>query len=192
MSLDLIWVRYDEVPRSAIELFDCGNYSFNQFLYETAPKWQNYGEAITYLLVSSEEYSVNKVQRIYAYASINATGLRLARSEETKYLSCAEIRMFAVCRQLQHHAVNEHGVKYTDIIFSLLLQDLYAMSVKTIGFKAICLHSNEDGLDLYKRCGFTEVTDYESANDDDKLDISGCVPLIFYISDENIYKIFEH
>lgn len=192
MSMDLIWVRYDEVPYSVIEQFDCGNYSFNMFLYETAQKWQDHGEATTYLLVSSEEYAMQAINRVYAYASINATGLRLAKSTETKYLSCAEIRMFAVCKQLQHHSVDENGVKYTDIIFCLLLQDLYAMSVRTIGFKAICLHSNENGLSLYKRCGFTEVQDYESADIDDKLDISGCVPLIFYISDDNIYNIFKY
>ena len=163
------WVALGEVPEPLLHDFDCGNPDFNEFLTERASAWQDSGETVTYLIVTEDDRDSGHYSRIYGYVSINATGLLHATDDSSsKYLSCAEIRMFAIAKQLRKR--HDPTIPYSDLIFKLVLQNLYEMSVKTIGFKAIFLNANHEGIQLYRDNGFAPVKDFVPPTEEDKFD----------------------
>ena len=101
--------------------------------------------------------------------------------EENQYLSCAEIRMFAIHKSLRKK--HDPTVKYSEILFTMVLQNLYCMSNHDIGFRAIFLNANEHGYQLYKDCGFDEASGYLTPDAEDKLNIEGTKPLILFINE---------
>ena len=186
---DFCWVPLPEVPKSVIGTFDSGNPDFNDFLKERAEDWQNNGESVTYLIVTENERETGKYSRVYGYASINTMGLLYNTNDnDSKYLSCAEIRMFAIAKQLRKR--HDPTVPHSDIIFKLVLQNLYEMSTKTIGFRAIFLNANHDGLDLYKKNGFSPITSFIPPTEEDKLDITDTTPMLLIIDETMLYNIF--
>lgn len=175
-----------EISLDLINRFDCGNFVFNAFLKEKAKKWQTSGKTVTYILTSEQK------DRVYAYASIAASGITNQIDDKISIISCAEIKMFAISRCIR--GVDFDGCrKYSDIAFNLLIQDLYSMSCSTIGFQAIILYANSEGKSLYERNGFCIFSDYYVApNIEEDLDITECVPLICRITDDVIYNIFKY
>ena len=196
------WINIDKIDDNLLKEFDCGNETFNEFLSEKAKKWQTAGEATTYVFIDEAEKQkyeksndIKCISRIYGYASINTTGLLYNDSNESgdskesvKYLSCAEIRMFATDKRLHRH--HNPSVKYSDMIFTTLLQNLYEMSTKVIGFQAIYLNANSMGYKLYKDHGFDEITEFLPSTEENKINIEGCIPLLLVINDDAIYNMF--
>lgn len=189
-STDFCWVPFQDVPQPVIDAFDSGNPDFNDFLKEKAGKWQVNGEAVTYLIVTENERQAGKYSRIHGYVSINAMGLLYTSEDDkdNKYLSCVEIRMFAIARQLRKH--HDPTITHSDTIFKLILQNLYEMSTKTIGFRAIFLNANHEGFNLYVDNGFTPITTFVPPTEENKLDITGTTPMLLAIDDAMIYNIF--
>ena len=103
-----------------------------------------------------------------------------------------QIRLFAISKTLRGQC-DEYGERYSINLFKSFLQDLYQMSTSLIGFRAIYLNSNDDGYHLYTddRIGFMEPRGFIPATDEEKLDIEGCKPLLFFLDDDGIYKLFE-
>ncbi|QFJ53928.1 hypothetical protein [Pseudobutyrivibrio xylanivorans] len=186
------WKSIREVPLEVIKNFDCGDYEFNIFLQEKSFNWMDNGYAATYVAVDSEENAENHITKIYAYASINCTGL-LYKAEHAKYLSCVEIRMFAVSRRLRGDGVTDvDGIRYSYKVFQSLMQELYYMSTNSIGFCAVTLNANDKGLKLYIKFGFVKTDEYILPNEEEKLNIKDCTPLIFsLITEDAITRIFE-
>lgn len=190
MKNDLIWVLKNYVPDEIINEFDCSDETFNYFFKEKSDAFQANGECVTYCFISETEFKRKQISRIYAYASINTMALLYENTDDVvKYLSCVEIKMFAIARFIRGQR-DEHGIKYSRIIFKSLMQELYGMSVNVIGFHAIYLNANKNGLQLYKDCGFENIQNYIPASEEEKIDIEGCVPLLLIISDESLYDIF--
>ena len=185
------WIPITSELKECINDFDCGEHEFNVFIKEKDLDWMNEGYAVTYVAVDDNEMKNGNINRIYAYASINATGLMYSDGP-TKYLSCAEIRMFAVSRFLRGtEAVDIDGKRYSYKIFQTLMQEIYHISTFTIGFTAVTLNSNTNGLQLYKKFGFIETNDYLLPEEEEKLNIEGCIPLVFsLISSDALAKIF--
>lgn len=187
------WVNISEVNQEVVDKFKSGNPTFDDFLKAKSRSWQADGETATYCFVTSDQYDSQKerwnITRIYGYMSINTMGLKYRDSKSgSSHLSCVEIRMFAI-----DDAIRKHGDKtrkYSERIFKTGLQNLYEMSTSKIGFKAIYLNANEEGYNLYKRCGFDDLTEFEPESKNDKIDITDCKPMILMINNENIYKIF--
>lgn len=183
------WVRINEVDESLLSGFDSGSSLFNEFLTEKAQKWTDGSEAVTYVCVDEAEKNTQIYTKIYGFASINTTGLQYSTIDKCRYLNCAEIRMFAIAKQLRKR--HDTTIEWSTIIFKSLLQMLYEMSTSVIGFKAIFLNSNKDGYHLYKECGFEEITDFISPQEDEKVDIEECTPLLLIINDDMLYDIFS-
>ncbi len=194
------WVNITCVDKAVLQLFDCGEDTFNEFLTDKAIAWQLSGEATTYVFVLDDDKKKfeenpenNKISRIFGYAAINATGLLYddddSEKESVKYLSCAEIRMFAVDKRLHKHG--DPTKEYSKWIFTTLLQNLYEMSTSVIGFRAIYLNSNKTGYHLYKSSGFEEIENFRAATEEDKIDIDQCTPLLLPLNDETMYMIFS-
>lgn len=189
-TTDFCWININQVPQSVINAFDSGNEVFNDFLKETALRWQNNGEAVTYLIVTENERKANCYTRIYGYVSINSMGLLYdTQGENRKYLPCVEIRMFAIAKQLRKR--HDPMIKYSDMIFKLILQNLYELSTKVIGFRAIFLNANKDGFRLYKDNHFEILSDFVSPTDEEKIDISDTTPMLLFINDTMLYNIFS-
>ena len=184
------WINIESVDQKLIDSFHSGNVIFDNFLSNEAQHWQDVGEAATYIIADGEEIKNNCINHIWGYATINATGLLKQEEDgEMQYLSCAEIRMFAVARALRRHG--DPTNKYSEAIFNLVLQNLYAMAVHKIGFRGIFLNANHEGERLYKEAGFSEVTDFIPPTSEDKLDISGTKPMLLMINDDFIGHIFS-
>lgn len=183
------WVNIKDVNDAVINEFDSGEYVFNSFLKEKARTWQDNGEAATYVFADAEEIAHKNITRIYGYASINTMGLLYSEGDIDRYLSCAEIRMFSIASQLRKR--HDPTIHWSEIIFKVLLQNLYCMSTSVIGFHAVFLNANNNGYKLYVDCGFQEIDDYVIPQDDEKLDISECTPLLLIIDDNALYKMFE-
>jgi hypothetical protein len=182
MEFKWINIRDKLITQELLDEFKSGNSVFDEFLREKAGDWQDFSEAATYVFVTTDDIEAGKIDKIYGYASINATGLLYDNDRgEKQYLSCAEIRMFAIHKSL--HKRHDPGVKFSKILFTMVLQNLYVMSTHDIGFRAIFLNSNDQGYSLYKECGFSEVSGYLTAETEDKLDIEGTKPLIMFINE---------
>lgn len=184
------WVNIESVDQKLIDSFRSGNDLFDNFLSRDAQRWQDAGEAATYIIADGEEIRNKCISNIWGYATINATGLlRQENDGEMHYLSCAEIRMFAVARALRRHG--DPTNKYSDAIFNLVLQNLYAMAVHNIGFRGIFLNANHEGERLYKDAGFNEVTSFIPPTAEDKVDIRDTKPMLIMINDDFIGRIFS-
>ena len=183
--MTLEWTTLNNVPFEIVERFDCGDTVFNDFLKTQAKDWMTKGYAITYVAVDKQELDTQNVQRIYGYAAVNATGLLYTDAEKNKYLSCAEIRMFAVSKMLRGRgAVDADGIKYSYKLFQSFMQELYFMSTSIIGFCAVVLNANKSGINLYKKFGFIRSDKYLPPDEEEKIDIEGCSSLIFSFLDE--------
>ena len=182
--MEFTWVniRNALITQELLDGFQSGNLVFDVFLKEKAGDWQDCSETATYLFVNKSELENKKIARIYGYVSINSTGLMYYKNDSRLYLPCAEIRMFAIHKSLRKHG-NPNTV-YSEILFKMVLQQLYFMSNHLIGFRAIFLYSNREGYELYKRCGFDEVKEYLAPEDEEKLDIEGTTPLLLLINDD--------
>lgn len=186
------WVNLKEVPQEIVAKFDCGEESFNYFLKEKATDWATNGYAVTYVAVDGDETVEKDYSRIYGYAAINATGLLGKNNGKNKYLSCAEIRMFAVSKFLRgDEAVDSDGIRYSFKIFQSLMQELYYISTSVIGFSAVTLNANNTGLDLYRKFGFICTDEYFMPEEEEKIDIDDCTPLIFSLmGSDALYSLF--
>ena len=184
------WTPLEKVTANVVEQFDCGEDEFNYFLKNQANEWASKGYAVTYVAVDEEQSNDGKIQRIYGFAAINATGLLGKDSNKNKYLSCAEIRLFAVSKVLRgEEAVDADGVRYSYKLFQTLMQELYHISTSVIGFCAVTLNSNTTGLKLYKKFGFMKSEEYLNPEEEEKIDLDGCTPLIFSFMDEKAYDL---
>ena len=182
MEFEWINIRDNMVTQELLDSFQSGNSVFDDFLKEKAGYWQDNSEAATYVFVTKDDRVSGKINRIYGFVSINATGLLIKNDEEeNQYLSCAEIRMFAIHKSLRKK--HDPTVKYSEILFTMVLQNLYCMSNHDIGFRAIFLNANEHGYQLYKDCGFDEASGYLTPDAEDKLNIEGTKPLILFINE---------
>ena len=185
------WINIESVSQELTDSFNSGNSVFDNFLKNDARRWQDYGEAATFIIADKEEIEKGNITRIYGYVTINATGLLYSPSGDDgdyQYLSCVEIRMFAIQRAFRKHG--DPTRNYSEIFFNLVLMNLYHMATHTIGFKAIFLNANHEGRRLYKSAGFEEVSGFVSPTVEDKIDLEETTPMILMINDEFIDKVF--
>ncbi len=95
--------------------------------------------------------------------------------------------MFAVSKSLRgKEAVDADGIRYSYKLFQSLMQELYFISTSVIGFCAVTLNANTTGLGLYKKFGFMHSEEYLLPEEEEKIDIEGCTPLIFSFMSENV------
>lgn len=186
--MEFEWVNIESVDDSVVRKFDSGNHAFNNFLYNDAKKWSSCGEAVTYVFADKDEIALSNISRIYGFVAINTMGLLYRETDSNKYLHCCEIRLFAIAEQLKRRYSQD--AEWSDIIFKVLLQNLYEMSTRTIGFKGIFLNANDEGINLYKRNGFQEITSFVEPQEDDKIETEKCTPLLLIIDDDTLYDIF--
>lgn len=189
---------------SVIMSFDCGNDDMSDYLHYQASKDVTSGDGVTYVLVSRSAIDNNKeIKRIYAYATIKAHSLSFYENGEKYHtkevdehgqvlssIPCAEIKMFAIDRRLKGqpvYNVDNGRHHYSTFFFKMLLEDLYYMSMNTIGFKVIFLRANDEGERLYRRVGFIDSSEYLKTYDSKA---EGCVPLFLTLSklEEAIYS----
>ena len=131
MEFEWINIRDKMVTQELLDSFESGNSVFDVFLKEKAGYWQDHSEAATFVFVSKDDLNVGQIERIYGYVSINAMGL------------------------LYQNVDGDN--QYSEMLFTMVLQNLYQMSTHNIGFRAIYLNSNDEGYKLYRKCGFEEV-----------------------------------
>ena len=187
--MEFEWLNIEGVSDAVIKEFDCGNRAFNDFLYEKAKVWNAKGESVTYVFADAAEIEKKAVTRIYGFVAINTLGLLFDNNGQAEYLSCAEIRLFAISKQLRKR--HDKTIQWSDIIFKKLLQNLYQMSTSMIGFKAIFLNANHEGYQLYKNNGFEPIKEYVAPQKDPKITVEDCTPLILTINDDMICEIFS-
>ncbi len=181
-------INIESIDEAVVQAFDCGNPSFNDFLQNKAKPWNAAGECVTYAFADADEVLRKSITRIYGFASLNTLGLLYTDNGQNQYLHCAEIRLFAIAKQLRKR--HDQTVMWSDVIFKTLLQHLYFMSTSVIGFKALFLNANHDGRQLYIDNGFTEITDYLAPRTDEKFNIKDCTPLLMMITSDTLYDIF--
>ena len=186
--MNIEWINIESVSKELTDSFDSGDYTFNLFLKEKARIWQNTGESVTYIFADKEEIENNNITRVLGYVSINATGLLYRKGDANMYLSCAEIRMFAIDRRLRK--AGDTTRKYSEQIFNLLLANLYYLATHEIGFKAIFLNANDTGKDLYLRNGFADITEFIPPDEEDKIGLEGTTPLLLMINDDFMDIVF--
>ncbi len=76
-------------------------------------------------------------------------------------------------------------------MFQALMQEMYCISTSVIGFCAVTLNANSTGLNLYKKFGFMHSEEYILPEEEDKIDIDGCTPLIFsFIEEDALDRLF--
>lgn len=181
------------VSQDVLQKFDCGHPDFNNFLADDAIECSNNGEGVTYILVDKDEYVNKKISTIFAFATIQSTSLQYydIKNENRMYsISGVEIRYFAIAKRFHKQTAYliDENKYYSTIFFEYLLADLYEMSTKMIGFKAIFLRANENGKKLYRRKKFIDATEYIIPYEEDD-PLGKCIPMCLMIQ-EDIYNIF--
>ena len=180
------WVNIKDVTDAILNDYDSGDYVFNTFLKEQAREWQSIGETVTYVFVDKDEIECKEFSRIYGYTSINTMGLLYSENNLDKYLPCVEIRLFSIAKQLRKR--HDPTIKWSEILFKMVLQNLYQMSTSVVGFHGIFLNANSNGYKLYIDCGFHEIDTYVAPQDDNKIDIGDCKPLLMLINDDALFN----
>ena len=189
--------REGKLSDDIIMRFDCGNDDMSDYLHYQASKDVVSGDGVTYVLVRRDEVDKDedkdeskKINRIYAYATIKAHSLSYYESGEKYHakevneqgqvlssIPCVEIKMFAIDRALKKQpAYNIDNGKhhYSTLFFMMFLEDLYYMSMNTIGFKVIFLRANDEGEKLYRNVGFIDSSEYLQTYDSKA---EGCISL---------------
>ncbi len=183
------------VTKDVIDQFDCGNPDMTKYLHKYAKKDSIEGKGVTYVLVTKDR------KNIYAYATIKAYSLYYyddAEKYHTKPVNsegkillaipAVEIKMFAISKKLKGQAAYtldpEKLQHYSSIFFKLFLEDLYYMSMDTIGFQMIFLRANDEGERLYRNNRFVDCSEYLSTYD---IKADGCISLAITLTEiENI------
>lgn len=198
--MDCAGFKYIELGQSkvtdeVIKQFDCGNVDITEYLHHQAKKDTASGNGVTYVLVAEDR------KRIYAYATIKTYSLYYyddadkyhtkPMNDEGKILlsiPCVEIKMFAISKKLKHQAAYmldpEKLQHYSSIFFKWFLEDLYYMSMCTIGFQMIFLRANDEGEMLYRNNKFVDCGEYLSTYD---AKAEGCKSLAITLTEiENV------
>lgn len=190
-----IELSHANVSQDVLQKFNCGHPDFNDFLIQDAKDSSANGTGVTYILVDEEEYKVNKISTIFAFATIQSTALHyydLKDSDKIYSIAGVEIKYFAISKKFHRQIAYliDESKYYSTIFFEWLLADLYEMSTKMIGFQAIFLRANEKGEKLYRRKKFVDASSYviPYAEDDP---LGKCIPMCLMIQ-ENIYSIFGY
>ena len=191
---DLIFEELNKsgVSDETIQEFDCGNEDITEYLHSQAKQDSIDGNGVTYVLVRKDK------RRIYAYVTIKAHSLYRYESSEKYHthegingqvlvsFPAVEIKMFAVRKSLQKQpAIILYPDEvycahcYSTIFFNRFLEELFYMSMDTIGFQFVFLRANKEGENLYRRNGFTECDEYLATYDAKG---EGCISLIASLS----------
>ena len=183
------------VSQDVLQKFDCNHPDFNDFLAEDAKECSANGDGVTYILVDKAEYDAKEITTIFAFATIQTTSLQYCDiDDESKVCSIpgAEIKYFAIAKRFHKQIAYliDSEKYYSTIFFEYLLADLYEMSTKAIGFQAIFLRANENGVKLYRRKKFVDATGYIIPYEEDD-PLGKCIPMCLMIKD-NIYSIFGY
>ena len=181
------------VSQDVLQKFNCGHPDFNNFLVNDAIECRNNGDGVTYILVDKDEYDSKNISTIFAFATIQSTSLQycdIGNCDKIYSISGVEIKYFAIAKRFHRQTADLIDVNkyYSTIFFEWLLADLYEMSTKTIGFKAIFLRANENGEKLYRRKKFIDATEYIIPYEEDD-PLGKCIPMCLMIQ-EDIYNIF--
>lgn len=175
-ELKYVELNQSNVTDEVIEQFDCGNRDMTEYLHHQAKQDTIEGNGVTYVLVAEDR------KRIYAYATIKTYSLYYyddAEKYHTKPLNadgkillaipCVEIKMFAISKKLKGQVAYildpENKQHYSSIFFKWFLEDLYYMSMNTIGFQMVFLRANEEGEKLYRNNKFVDCDEYLSTYD---------------------------
>lgn len=186
-----IELNQSKVTDEVIKQFDCGNIDMTEYLHYYAKEDTINGNGVTYVLVTEDR------KRIYAYATIKAYSLYYyddAKKYHTKPMNeegklllsipCVEIKMFAISKKLKGQVAYaldpERQQHYSSIFFKLFLEDLYYMSMNTIGFQMVFLRANEEGERLYRNNRFVDCEEYLSTYD---AKAEGCKPLAITLTE---------
>ena len=171
-----IELEQSKVTDEVIKQFDCGNADMTEYLHCQAKKDAASGNGVTYVLVTGDR------KRIYAYATIKAYSLYYY-DDANKYhaepiddggkillsIPCVEIKMFAISRKLKKQVAytwdSENLQHYSSIFFKLFLEELYYMSMNTIGFQMVFLRANDEGERLYRNNKFVDCDEYLNTYD---------------------------
>ena len=191
-DLEYVELSRANVSSEAISEFESGNKGIDLFFHENAIQWANKGIAVTYILVQKEEQSQNHITKIFAFSTISCSGLLYNSENQNLYMSCAEIKYFAIKKPFRGQTDNGliSGERYSKIFFKLFLQEMYFMSTSVIGFSMIFLQANTEGKHLYEDCNFTVLEDFLLPDVDDKIEICECTPMGMQLTDDNIYDLF--
>ena len=181
------------VSQDVLQKFNCGHPDFNNFLVDDAIKCSDNGEGVTYILVDKDEYINKEISTIFAFATIQSTSLQycdIQNKDKIYSISGVETKYFAISKRFHRQTAYliDPNKYYSTIFFEWLLADLYEMSTKIIGFKAIFLRANENGEKLYRRKKFIDATDYIIPYEEDD-PLGKCIPMCLMLQDD-IYNIF--
>ncbi len=184
-KLEYVVLSGAEVETEILKSFSSGHSEIDDFFYNGTDEYLFSGKGVTYILIESEEYESNTISLIYGFATISSCGLLQQLDDNLKSIEdignkgyavnvpCAEIKYFAINRCFRGQK-NKNGSLYSQQFFKMFLQDLYLMSVSTIGFSTIFLRANNNGKRLYANCGFIDFNEYIIPFDEKADD---CIPM---------------
>lgn len=192
-ELQYVELNNASVSQDVLKRFNCGHPDFNDFLINDAIEYSSNGNGVTYVLVDKKEYENKTISVIFAFATIQSTALQyhdVIDNKKIYSISGIELKYFAIAKKF--HKQIAYGVDpdkyYSTIFFECLLEDIYEMSTKIIGFQVVFLRANENGVKLYRRKKFIDATDYIIPYEEDDA-LGKCIPMCLMLQD-NIYSIF--
>lgn len=169
--------KLDEVDRSHIESFCCGNPSIDDFIHGDMPNNRN---EVAYIFFDEEN------DMIIGFGAICCNAIRVSFGADelafTTNLPSVEIDYFAVDERYRSIPYSEESGKYDTLsskILTCLLYKIKKISDEHIGATNICLYSVPQAEHFYSRCGFRRFDDYMLS--DEKPFFDGCVPMLMEI-----------
>jgi len=194
-GLCFIEIEDTKINKEVLLSFESGHPCMDDFLHNDCMKISGKGEGVTYILVQRNEYEENNISIVFAFATIATMGLMhmddiedipikdITKCDRVENISCLEIKYFAIHKRFRG-AKDKNYNRFSFKFFNILLQNLYIMSMRVIGFKMLFLRSNIEGMPLYSSAGFKSLVDYIIPYD--KV-AEGCEPMGLSLSELNCW-----
>ncbi|MBN1074632.1 hypothetical protein DVV91_09795 [Clostridium botulinum] len=156
-----------KTDRFLINMFDSGEFPFNNFLNSEALKDMKNGDGVTYLIVNEKQKGK---QDLVAYYTISTGAINIVdrldfddnempeKEKKEHYLpiSAFMIKMFAVNEKYQDCYFDNKLI--SSLILKNIISELYDMSTSIIGAKRIILCSVPEAVNFYEKNEFEVLT----------------------------------
>jgi GNAT superfamily N-acetyltransferase len=158
-------VLYDKrSTRIFARTFDCGNSTLNSYLKKYAYKDN---ESVTYIIFNNSVSIGYYTLTCYGIVKKNDLGIEITPA--------VQIKFFALDKNYQGELYPGKNLKYSELLFSHVLEQISESAHKEFGAGYIILYSVPDAVNFYKKFGFVETPNEFIVSEQKKKE--GCIPM---------------
>lgn len=172
IEYDITFRRVGENDVRALNDFDCGNESINEFIRNCVETKKD----VTYLFVDNEN------DGIIGFCSICCNGISINATDGVNKFNtnfpAVEIDFFAIDERYKSKPFDEESSRHetlSNALFLYMIGHINDVVISHVGATHLCLYAVPQAVSFYKRCGFNEFEEY--MNPDEAPFTKDCIPM---------------